>query len=1084
MASNFFNNQAHTLFDKFKGISSGMGKNFYRFLAVVGFFRSSGYFSLRKELEGVEDLRILVGINIDSIWKNHDKSKIFTGDKDKAKSIYNDDFIDDIKTSHYSKEVEEGILQMIDDLKSGKLKMRIHPSKKLHAKFYLCLPENHNEHSDGWVIMGSSNISKSGLGLTEPPTYELNISLKDFDDVNYCKEEFEKLWEEGEDFTGDDIKINETYLGYQPTPFELYMKALIDVFGDQAEDDFFMNLPSGVMDLKYQKDAVIEGYQMIMKHNGVILADVVGLGKTLIATMIAKRFVEANGKNTRILVVYPPALKKNWEDTFALFDINKKADFVSNGSLDYVLEEKNRYRSKGEYDMVIVDEAHGFRNDGTGKYDSLQKICKAPRQNKGLIKDSRKKILLLSATPLNNRPEDLLNQLLLFQNAAQCTIEGIDNLKVEFAKHIKKYKNLMAERKTGKREVTKDVDEMYEEIRKKIIDKVTIRRTRFNILHCPEYKNDLDRQGIKFPIIQEPNSLEYIMDDDTSERFYITMHELTNRLYYARYRAIEFLIPEHKKKFKSADHIAKSLANITKIHMVKRLESSFYAFKISLSNILRFTENMEKMFEENKVLIMPDLNVNDKLEKGMTLDEIIEEAMDKGYDENSSVFRVEDFEPEFKDMLDSDLKLLKELNENWKAEKDDQKFDRFRECFENELFDSEINPTGKLVLFSESKDTLDYLYDKITNELGRTDVLNVSSGNRDSLAKVIRRNFDANLPVSEQENKYNIIITTDVLAEGVNLHRSNVIVNYDEPWNSTKLMQRIGRVNRIGSVADVIVNYMFYPSRPGNKIAGLYQNALIKLQGFHSAFGEDGQIFSREEIVKEFEIFNADISDEIDKKIELLREVRNFRKKNKKWFEKIKSIPARSRVARSSEFGNSGETLVYASTNVKSEFIYVDTSGKAKCVDFLDAVQIMKADDLEKSLDISLASNHYNHVNKAIDTFKKKSFKTKVESDLALLTGMDKVAQQAINLVKQFARENKINNSERDELIKSLKNGEYQHLQRELVGLGKRIHSLTQSEIKDKIDELINDYITPDYGDGVKEIEETEPCVLLSESFV
>lgn len=153
MASNFFNNQQNTLFDKFKGISSGMGGNFYRFLAVVGFFRSSGYFSLRKELEDVKDLRILVGINIDDIWKNHDKTKIFTGDSEKAKSIYNDQFIEDIATSNYSKEVEDGILQMIDDLKSGKLKMRIHPSKKLHAKFYLCLPENHTEHTDGCLFL-------------------------------------------------------------------------------------------------------------------------------------------------------------------------------------------------------------------------------------------------------------------------------------------------------------------------------------------------------------------------------------------------------------------------------------------------------------------------------------------------------------------------------------------------------------------------------------------------------------------------------------------------------------------------------------------------------------------------------------------------------------------------------------------------------------------------------------------------------------------------------------------------------------------------------------------------------------------
>ena len=115
-----------------------------------------------------------------------------------------------------------------------------------------------------------------------------------------------------------------TYLGYQPTPYELYIKVLIDTFGDQVEDDFSIQLPDGVKDLKYQKDAVIQGYQMLMQHNGLFTANVVGLGKTMIATMIAKRFVEANGKNTNILVVYPPALEDNWRNTFKLFQASTK----------------------------------------------------------------------------------------------------------------------------------------------------------------------------------------------------------------------------------------------------------------------------------------------------------------------------------------------------------------------------------------------------------------------------------------------------------------------------------------------------------------------------------------------------------------------------------------------------------------------------------------------------------------------------------------------------------------------------------------------------------------------------------------
>lgn len=386
MSTKFFNNTlGNTLFEKLKGIASEMA-TFDRFLAVVGFFRSSGYFKLRKELGDISEMKILVGINIDDIFRKHNKALLMLADADKAKEIYSADFKNDIINAEYSQEVEEGILQMCDDIASGRLQMRIHATKNLHAKFYLCLPQNHSEHSDGWVIMGSSNISDSGLGIKQPPQYELNIALKDYDDVKYCSDEFWTLWNEAIPLSIDDIVKykNETYVGdVPPTPYELYIKVLIDTFGDQVEDDFSIQLPDDVMDLKYQKDAVIQGYQMLMKHNGLFLADVVGLGKTMIATMIAKRFIESNGKNTNILVVYPPALEENWKKTFKQFGIIKKAQFITNGSLSKVLKGLDQYKDKEEFDLIIVDEAHGFRSDSSGKYDELQQICKSPCANIG-----------------------------------------------------------------------------------------------------------------------------------------------------------------------------------------------------------------------------------------------------------------------------------------------------------------------------------------------------------------------------------------------------------------------------------------------------------------------------------------------------------------------------------------------------------------------------------------------------------------------------------------------------------------------------------------------------------------------------
>ena len=1096
MSTKFFNNRlGNTLFDKLKGIASTM-TTFDRFLAVVGFFRSSGYFKLRKELGDISEIKILVGINIDDIFRKHNKALLMLSDEDKAKEIYNKDFKDDIINAQYAPEVENGILQMCEDLVSGRLQMRIHATKNLHAKFYLCLPQNHNENSDGWVIMGSSNISDSGLGIKQPPQYELNVAMKDYDDVKYCSDEFWTLWNEAIPLTAEDIDKykKKTYLGYQPTPYELYIKVLIDTFGDQVEDDFSIQLPDGVKDLKYQKDAVIQGYQMLMQHNGLFLADVVGLGKTMIATMIAKRFVESNGKNTNILVVYPPALEDNWKDTFKLFGIYKKAQFITNGSLSKILEGRDQYKDKEDFDLIIVDEAHGFRSDSSGKYDELQKICKSPCVNNGLLKSLQKKVMLLSATPLNNRPDDLLNQLLLFQNSQSCTIDGIPNLKGFFAPLIDKYKKLMRER--DKRDVTSEVDKIYEQIRNKVIDKVTVRRTRNNILNDPDYKADIKSQGIIFPKILPPNELEYSMSRDTNDRFYETLKQLTdgksdtnpagNGLNYARYRAVEFLKPEYRKKYKNAVHIGQTLAGIYRVHMVKRLESSFYAFKKSLRTLLNITEDMIKMFEENKVIIAPDLKVKDLQAKNMELDEIIEYAVSRGYIAEDIVFTADAFTPKFLEMLHHDRDILKKLNADWDKENEDPKFDKFKENLTRNFFDKKINPSGKLVLFSESVDTLNYLYERLTKELGRDDVLMVTAANRNRLVQTIRENFDANY--QSDSMRYNIIITSDVLAEGVNLHRSNVIVNYDSPWNATRLMQRIGRVNRIGSLAQYIYNYLFYPSRQGDKEIQLYKNALVKLQGFHSAFGEDAQIYSKEEIVKEFQMFDNNVKDYIDKKIELLREVRDLYNNDRELYHKIKALPMKSRAMR--DIGkHNGKSVIFVSSNIKTEF-YLATSTNIETIDFLEAVEYLKAEPEEQPVPFSDDEQHYKHVNKALEKYSTEYVEAADTSSINR-PDLDKTSLEAnkfLRTIKQITTDSELV-SQCNVLTGYINEGIYAQLPRRLKKLSreykndqKRIRE-EEYKIKEEIKGLFEEYQTMDKEQRHDAQDISNPQIVISESF-
>ena len=900
MPSKFFTNSPErNLFDKFKGILEDM-RDLYAFYAVVGYFRSSGYFALQPYLKDLREVKILVGINVDQMFaESQKKGLLFFGDDSGTKNEFLKWFVEDVRQAKYSPEVENGILQFVEDLISGRIEVRAHNSRTIHAKFYLFLPEKHSENSDGWVIMGSSNLTGLGLGIQQSPNYELNIALKDFDDVEFAKGEFNTLWEESTTILPADIEKfkQKTHIGQTFTPYELYLKFLIEYFGKNIDydPDTVGDLPTKFKKLSYQIDAVNQGYEMLLKHNGFFLSDVVGLGKTVVAAMTAKRFIIANGSlNTKILVIYPPAVEKNWRDTFSHFKIDKHCKFITNGRLEKILDRTDlKYWSKEEYDLILVDEAHRYRNHTSNMFDNLQRICKSPRANEGLVKGNKKKVILISATPLNNRPQDLYYQLLLFQDARRSTLESVTNLQTFFGPVIREYREIIENDNPDMGKIR----ELYHTIREKVVQSITIRRTRNDLKKYPEYIDDLSDQGIEFPESAAPKAKEYILDDALNLKFYKTLSflvdkkelneflaaefsgeiDISKKLGYFRYQAIAYLTEEKQEEFgyEKAKLVGRSLAGIMKTLLVKRLESSFTAFKTSIRNLLVSTERMIEMFERNKILIAPDLKINDLIEKGNDMGSIEKLILEISIENpRNNIFEKKDFADEFITNLKHDHKLLLELYGEWENVDQDPKLDKFLETFDEELFRDDINPTGKLIVFTESKDTANYLHKKIEKKTN-SKVLNISSENRNKLFNTIQKNFDANF-TGEQKDDYQIIVTTDVLAEGVNLHRANVIVNYDTPWNATRLMQRVGRLNRIGSVAGVIYNYNFYPSRQGDSEINLYNSALVKLQGFHTAFGEDAQIFTHEELVEQFELFKEGVESDEDKRLIYLRQIRGI----------------------------------------------------------------------------------------------------------------------------------------------------------------------------------------------------------------
>jgi superfamily II DNA/RNA helicase len=1019
MPTKFFTNQDdNSLLKKFEGVFANI-ESIRHFDALVGYFRASGYFKVRAFLDKIPKIRILVGINLDQLIKKyHDKGQLYLENPDETKAEFLAEIIKNIQEANYDEVTEKGILQFIDDLVTGKIELRAHPKKKIHAKVYIFRPASFNEYAPCEVITGSSNLTDAGLGANPASNYEFNVSLREYEDVKFATEEFERLWDESVPILHAEAQRikNQTYLRDDFTPFELYIKMLIEYFGKRVDYDPYnidLLLPPKYIRLKYQSDAANQGYAIMMKHNGFILADVVGLGKTIIACMVIKKFIYENGTHTKILVVVPPAIEDSWRRTVKDFELDNHFTFITTGSLLKILDQNNfNYPNPEEIDLIVVDESHKFRNDYTDMYLNLQEICKMPRARAAENGDSRKKVILISATPLNNRPQDIENQLYLFQDKRNSTLENIRNLQEYFKPKNKLYEALSKDLSDldpkdpaylSKRDKTlKKLKTLFQELRNDVVEPLVIRRTRTDIESNKEYLEDLDIQGIKFPKVDDPIALNYELDEKLSELFFDTVSLITNLdedgnkmdgLGYYRYRAIEFLTREEDRKmYGNVESISGKLSAIMKTLLVKRLESSFYAFTQSLSRFQKAIDNMLKMFDENRIFIAPDLDINQLLEEGLSYDEIEAKINEKGG--NNKEYKKDAFDKKFVALLEQDKEKVDGLIERWSKVKKDPKLIEFTKQIQEEFFKPTQNMSGKLIIFSESKETTEELTKKLSN-ITKKKILTVSAENRKQVENTIRENFDANLEEEKWQNDYEIIITTEVLAEGINLHRSNVIVNYDVPWNSTRLMQRIGRVNRIGSKADRIYVYNYYPSAHGDAQIHLVNNALRKLQAFHTAFGEDNKVFSILEEKGEGALFGNKIQKEESEILKYLNELRDFRKKNPKRFNDIAKIPNKARCGRKlpecqqltlldTETGEVNYPLQNTSlTYLKSEnhpgiFCLITPEMNIIELNFLQAVKLFKAPENEKA--IALHEWHHKQTLEGLEYFKSEKNQENVQA--------------------------------------------------------------------------------------------------------
>lgn len=958
MGTNFFTNEKeNTLLEKIEGVFKYRKVHFFD--ALVGYFRASGYFRIRKFIQQTPKIRILVGINVDKLtYQANRQGLLFNPSEEKTQEEFFDEIKRNIQEAKYDKEVEDGMYQFIEDIMTGRITMRIHPKQNIHAKIYIFREEVYHPHSYGSVITGSSNLTEAGL----EKNFEFNVELRYDDDIQFATETFEKLWAESVEIDISHIeKIKrESYLNPDFTPYEVYLKFLLEYFGKSIDFDpnSVSDLPNGYKKLSYQIDAVNDGYAKMMKHNGFFLSDVVGLGKTVVSALIAKKFFFSNGfpaYRSHTLIIVPPAMQTSWEATLSEFKLDN-FKVITNGSL-------HKIQNPELYDLIIVDEAHKFRSDTASMYTELQKLCKTQAKHyDGSLHD--KKVILVSATPLNNKPEDIANLVYLFQDSKDSTLEE-GNLQKFFREQIDRYNKLKKQKNISL--IAEEIKAIYERIRVKVVEPLTVRRTRTDLMENDAYKQDLLKQGIQFPEVKAPCKIYYQLDDrldDLYDKTIMYLSDQNNGLQYYRYQAIKYLKPDKKNKYKKADMISVQLAKIMKTLLVKRIDSSFYAFKQSLKRYYNANQIMLNMFEKGTIYIAPNLKVNELLseDKEEDLIKLIEEARDT--DSTIEICTPNDFVEGFKDGIEADNKILKELVKLWDEVDSDPKLDIFIDYLKTRLFDKEINQEGKLVIFSESKETTKYLSDSL-RENGFDHILTVQSDNRDTQMPILLTNFDANYK-GEKKNDFNIVISTEVLAEGVNLHRANVIVNYDTPWNSTRLMQRIGRVNRIGSSAKAIYIFNFFPNSKVNNDIELEKKAKMKLFAFHAALGEDSQIYSTDETPESFGLFDKNIDEERDEKLRYLMWLRQLKAENPDLIKHINKLPLRARVGRKSKL-LPGSTIVFIRNKRRDAFTFIRANGDVEDLTFLEAAKEFEARIDEKS--IPLHAKHHEQVAKAIEIF-------------------------------------------------------------------------------------------------------------------
>lgn len=970
MSSNFITNKEKFLSDIINGILPKTNA----VDILVGYFYYSGYVQLSDNLKD-KQIRILVGLDIDlQVTKYIREVEAFRNglvSRSMVKEEYYKQFINIFNNSDFLDTAEklEQFRMFYGKILDGTLEIR-KTLEPCHSKMYLFAYNdlmNENGELPGVLITGSSNLSYQGL----KGRLELNARFNDKSDYEEGKRLFDELWENAVTIA-DQSNVDEwnnkvmTRIWYDKIypPYLMYIRVLKEYFNIPTTNNILTphDITEGkYANLKYQTDAVQMALNALNNHNGAIVADVVGLGKSVIASTIARNL------RLRTIIVCPPHLYKQWEgyrDEFGFI-----ASVFSAGKIEDAIFHYQELAKEDEQFLIIIDEAHRFRNEYTQDYAMLHNLC------------SGNKVLLLTATPFNNQPADIYALIKLFQIPSRSTLKTVQNLGASFKDLIEKYRTLRENQKNGKataEEVKTEVSNIAKKIRS-IISPLVVRRSRLDLQGIPEYADDLKQQHIQLVVPNDPIELTYDLSE-LKDLYASTLDRINKsenasedvyRFKAARYSPALYIYEDLKEK------LAKELedktgvkfnlligrqANISKFMrhlLVARFESSVAAFQASLEYMIQSSEHMLRWIEKrDKIPVFKKGNLPDiecfyeSSEDGMgEIEELFDKYEVRGLFEIDMKYVKEDFVEDVK----SDIQLLKNLREQWFGKDNvvrfDPKLNSFIRIVQEHL---KKEPKRKLIVFSEFADTVNYLGEELVK--AGLPVMKYTSADATSTNKDrIRANFDAGLKESLQQDDFLILVATDAISEGYNLHRAGAIFNYDIPYNPTRVIQRIGRINRINKkVFDELYIYNYFPTEVGEAETRTKEISTLKMAMIHAIMGEDTKALTKEEEVRAF--FKERYRKEFARSEETSWNT-PYRKllnglKGTDTYDKALDLPHRARTGRKVEkaqkgvlmFGRKGDDFVFKIGDMVNTPVMISAE---------EAIALFEADRKEEAVDLS-----------------------------------------------------------------------------------------------------------------------------------